>query len=291
MSKIDIYKMVTDRIVEELEKGNVPWEWCIPWHGVRSGAFNRISKKSYSLLNQMLLKHNNDDVKDYATYNQWQQLGGKIRKGEKAEFVVFWKILSKEEINESGEKVVKNIPILKYYNVFHISQVDGVEPLPQEKLQDIEPIVEVDKILNDYISRENIKFEQTASNEAYYSPNRDLIHLPLMEQFKTIEEYYSTLAHEAIHSSMLESRCNRPQKNMCRNSESYSMEELVAECGSAMILNSLGIETANSFKNSVAYLKSWISILKNDSKFIVSASSKAEKAARYILGESIELGE
>ena len=95
MSRIDVYEMVTNRIVEELENGNVPWEWCIPWHGVRSGAFNRISKKSYSLLNQMLLKHNNDELKEYATYNQWQQLGGKVRKGEKAEFIVFWKMLSK----------------------------------------------------------------------------------------------------------------------------------------------------------------------------------------------------
>jgi antirestriction protein ArdC len=91
--------MVTDRIIEELEKGRIPWNK--PWTGVRSGAFNRISKKPYSLLNQMLLKHDGE----YATFKQWSELGGKIRKGEKSEIVVFWKIVEKEETNDNGETV------------------------------------------------------------------------------------------------------------------------------------------------------------------------------------------
>ena len=81
----NVYQLVTDRIIEELQKGNIPWEK--PWTGVRSGAFNRISKKPYSLLNQMLLKHEGE----YATFKQWSELGGKIRKGEKSEIVVLRK--------------------------------------------------------------------------------------------------------------------------------------------------------------------------------------------------------
>ena len=53
--KTNVYQMVTDRIMAELEKGVIPWKK--PWAGVRSGAFNRVSRKPYSLLNQMLLKH------------------------------------------------------------------------------------------------------------------------------------------------------------------------------------------------------------------------------------------
>lgn len=133
--KSNVYQMVTDRIIEELEKGLIPWNK--PWTGVRSGAFNRISKKPYSLINQMLLKHNGE----YATFKQWQDLGGHVRKGEKSEIVVFWKIYEKEEINDNGEKEIKKIPLLRYYNVFHISQVEGVEPLPKEKLNnDIEQL-------------------------------------------------------------------------------------------------------------------------------------------------------
>lgn len=45
-----VYEMVTDRIIEQLESGIIPWEK--PWTGIRSGAFNRISKKSYSLFTE-----------------------------------------------------------------------------------------------------------------------------------------------------------------------------------------------------------------------------------------------
>lgn len=267
----NVYEIVTNRIIEQLEKGVIPWEK--PWTGIRSEAYNRITKRSYSLLNQMLLKYDGE----YATFKQWQELGGHVRKDEKSEIVVFWKMLPVEEENKEGEKVKKTIPLLRYYNVFHISQVEDIEPLPKEELKEIEPIEEVEKILIDYVTREGIKLEHTASNEAYYRPSTDTIHLPLMEQFKNITEYYGTFAHEAIHSTMTTSRCNRKEDNK------LVAEELVAEIGRANILNILGIETNHSFRNTTAYIQSWLQVLKNDVKFIVSASSKAEKATKYIL--------
>ena len=284
MSK-NVYEMVTERIIEQLEQGIIPWEK--PWSGVREGAFNRISKKSYSLLNQMMLKHDGE----YATFKQWTDLGGHICKGEKSEIIVFWKIYPIEEVQEDGLKVVKQIPLLKYINVFHISQVDGVEPLPKEDLHDIEPIEKAESILQDYWTREQIKVEHVKGNKAFYSPMLDMIQLPLFEQFKDANEYYSTAYHESIHSTMKESRCNRAEerkdKLVAFGSEEYSKEELVAELGSASIMNMLGIETRKSFRNSSAYIQSWLRVLKNDVKFIVSASSKAEKAINYILNTEL----
>lgn len=276
--------MVTNRIIEQLESGVIPWEK--PWSGVRSGAFNRVSKKSYSLLNQMLLGKDGD----WASFKQWTDLGGHIRKGEKSSIVVFWKILPVEEMQEDGSKVVKQIPLLKYINVFHISQVDGVEPLPKEELHDIKPIEKAESILIDYWTRENIKVEHIKGNKAFYSPMLDMIQLPLFEQFKQSEEYYSTAFHESVHSTMKESRCNRAEerknKLVAFGSEEYSKEELVAEIGSANLMNIIGIETKKSFRNSTAYIQSWLRVLRNDNKFIVSASSKAEKAVEYILNEA-----
>lgn len=276
----NVYEMVTQRIIEELEQGIIPWNK--PWTGVRGGAFNRISKKPYSLINQMMLRHDGE----YASYKQWQSVGGQVRKGEKSEIVVFWKMLQKKEQNEDGDEVVRAIPVLKYFSVFHISQVDGVEPLEKPELnEEIEPLDEADDVLMGYINREGIKFEQEASNEAYYAPLRDLIHLPLIEQFSDAAEYYSVAFHEATHSTMKETRCNRPQKMAAFGTENYSKEELVAEIGSATMLNILGIETKGTFKNNTAYIQNWLQVLKNDNRFIVSASSKAEKAVKYILGD------
>ncbi len=279
-----VYEMVTERIIEQLEKGVIPWEK--PWTGIKSGAYNRVSKKSYSLLNQMLLKHDGE----YATFKQWQDLGGHVRKGEKSEIVVFWKIQPIEEVKEDGTKEVKQIPLLRYFNVFHISQVEGVEPLSKDALNDIEPIEKADNVLHNYWTKESITVEHTASNKAYYLPTLDLIHLPLLEQFKNANEYYSTAFHESVHSTMKKSRCNRAEDRKGRlvafGSNEYSKEELVAEIGSVSLMNILGIETNKSFRNSNAYIQNWLSVLKNDVKFIVSASSKAEKAVDYILGEA-----
>ena len=284
MAKTNVYEMVTERIIAELEKGIIPWEK--PWTGVRDGAFNRITKRPYSLINQMLLLHRGE----YATFKQWSDLGGHVRKGEKSEIVVFWKILVQVEVSEeTGEKEIKKIPLLRYYNVFHISQVDGVEPLAPEQLNDeVEPIEEADKIITDYITREHLNFIECKSNKAYYSPAADTVKVPLKEQYDLINEYYSTTYHELIHSTGHKNRLNRLQTGAIAafGSEDYSKEELVAEIGSATIMNMLGIETTKTFRNSTAYIQSWLQVLRNDNKFIISASSKAEKAVNYIMNQA-----
>lgn len=278
----NVYQMVTDRIIAELEKERIPWRKC--WSGTRSGAYNRITKKPYSLMNQMLLGQSGE----WATYKQWQELGGHIRKGEKASFVTFWKIQQVEETNEDGETVTKQIPLLRYYNVFHISQVDGVEPLEKPELNTVEPIAEAERIKEAYKEREHIQIKEIVSNDAFYSPASDYIQVPCREQYKEANEFYSTLFHEMIHSTGHKCRLNRltTGANARFGSQVYSKEELCAELGSAIILNQLGIETPQTFKNSAAYIQNWLQVLKNDNKFIVSAASKAEKAVNYIMAEA-----
>ena len=100
-------------------------------------------------------------------------------------------------------------------------------------------------------------------------------------------KYYSTTFHEITHSTGHKTRLDRLQTGQVAafGSEEYSKEELVAEIGSATLMNLLGIETVKTFRNTAAYIQSWLNVLKNDNKFIVSASSKAEKAVNFILGE------
>lgn len=279
--KKSVYEMITERIIEQLENGVIPWQK--PWSGTHSGAYNRISNRPYSLLNQLLLKHGGE----YATFKQWSGLGGKIRKGEKSEIVTFWKIQQIEEINEDGEKTIKQLPLLRYYNVFHISQVDGVEPKEQLKISNLESIEEAENIKNEYMNREHLKIFETVTNKAFYTPTFDYIEVPCKEQYQNIEEFYSTLFHEMIHSTGHKNRLGRLETGASAHfgSKTYSKEELVAELGSAALVNMLGIETGKSFRNSGAYIQNWLQALKNDNKFIVSASSKAEKAVKYILNE------
>ena len=57
----DIYAAVTERIIQQLEQGLIPWEK--PWTGTQGGAISGTTGKPYSLLNQMLLE------KDGTYYN------------------------------------------------------------------------------------------------------------------------------------------------------------------------------------------------------------------------------
>lgn len=280
MASLNVYEMVTERIIKQLEEGTVPWQK--PWGGVMTGAFNRVSKRPYSIINQMLLEHTGE----YASWNQWKNLGGHIKKGAKAEIVVFWKIIDVEEKNDKGEIEKKKLPLLRYYNVFHISQVEGVEPLKEKLNTEIEPIEEADRIIKNYVDREQLVFNECKSNKAYYAPLIDTVVVPLKEQFMNAPEWYGTTFHELVHSSGSKNRLNRLETSNLASfgSETYSKEELVAEIGSASILNYLGIETKGTFQNSASYIESWLQVLRNDNKFIVSASSKAEKAVNYILG-------
>ena len=273
---MDIYAEITNRIMDQMNQGIIPWQK--PW--IASGsAISHTTGKPYSLLNQMLLGR----AGEYATFKQVQQEGGWVRKGEKASMVVFWKWIDKED-EETGE--VKQVPFLRYYNVFHIDQCEGLEakhskPLPNSANAD----AAAEAIIADYVKREGVTLEHQQGDRAFYRPSTDTITLPMMRQFNETAEYYSTAFHEMTHSTGHAKRLDRLEKTAFFGSDAYSKEELIAEIGAAALVNRCGLETTKSFRNSAAYIQSWLQDLKNDKSFIVSAAGKAEKAVTLILGE------
>ena len=197
--------------------------------------------------------------------------------------VVFWKWIEQED-EDTGEK--KEIPFLRYYNVFHIDQCEGLkarhaEPLPQA----VNPDQTAEAIIRNYLTASGVKLAHQEGNRAFYRPSTDSITLPLLTQFKATSEYYSTTFHEMVHSTGHKSRLDRLEKTAFFGSEAYSKEELIAEIGAAALVNHVGLETASSFRNNAAYVQNWLQVLKNDKRFIVSAASKAEKAVGLILGQ------
>ena len=275
---MDIYSEVTSRIIAEMEKGIIPWEK--PW--IASGnCVSHATGKAYSLLNQMLLGRPGE----YVTFNQCQQEGGKVKKGEKAKMVVFWKWIEQED-EETGEK--KEVPFLRYFNVFHIDQCEGLtakfaQPLPQTAEALPETKVAED-LIYEYLSRESNTLTHQEGDRAFYRPSTDEVVLPIRKQFMSTAEYYSTVFHELTHSTGHASRLNRLTQAAFFGSEDYSKEELVAEIGAAVLVNHVGLETSNSIRNSAAYIQNWLKVLRDDKRFIVSASGRAEKAVNLILG-------
>lgn len=290
----DAYQMVTDRICEMLEQGFIPWDK--PWAMANSCAWSGISGEPYSLLNQFLLadpgkKYKNFDevIKDIAgewvTFKQAVDRGGNVKKGEHGRKIVFFKMVSEKD--EDGEETGKFHPFITWATVFKISQCEGVEQKYHKDagmLYTFNANQTADNVANEYIQREGITFKTRESNRAFYSPESDTVVLPLPEQFQNNSEYYSTLFHELTHSTGHPKRLNRISKTAAFGKDEYSVEELVAEIGSASIMATLGLENDSTFKNSTAYIQNWLKALKNDKRMIVTASARAEKAIKYILG-------
>lgn len=277
---MNLYDEITRRIMEQLEQGIIPWQK--PWIG-SSSAISHVTGKPYSLLNQMLL----GCPGEYVTFRQCQQEGGRVRKGEKGSMVVFWKWIEQED-KESGEK--KSIPLLRYYNVFHIEQCEGLTARYMQEAPANPATADeaADKIITAYCSHEGVKLIHEEGDHAFYHPSTDSITVPHMRQFSATAEYYSTLFHEMTHSTGHKSRLDRLDHVAAFGSEDYSKEELIAEIGAAALVNQAGLETASSFRNSAAYIQNWLSVLRNDKRFIVSAAGKAEKAVKLILNHISE---
>jgi antirestriction protein ArdC len=279
-----ICQMVTDRLIEEMEKGIIPWNK--PWHGT-SSCISHTTGKPYSLVNQFVL----GAPGEYITFNQCKAEGGSVKKGAKGKPVVFWKQTKiTEKDPETGEEKEKLIPLLKYYTVFHINDCENIKAKwdVADERPHANPIEEAEAIVTTYENREQLRIDRTdISDRAYYSPSRDYISVPSIEQYTETAEYYSTLFHEMTHSTGHTSRLNRfTGKAACAafGSEEYSKEELIAEIGAASLVNYCGIENKSSFRNSAAYLQGWLRALKNDPSLIISAAGKAEKAFTYIVG-------
>lgn len=272
-TKKTVYEIVTDRILELLAAGVVPWRR--PW--VVNGAVNWLTQRPYRGINTLLLPPG-----EYATYKQITEAGGSV-KGAKTHIVVFWRWLNKED-EETGE--TEKIPLLRFYRVFDIKDCKGIKSKRKEVSFDHDPIAEAEAIVTGYVDAPPIGF---TSGRAYYMPVPDRVSVPPLQDYPKAEEYYSTLFHELAHSTGHKSRLNRPgiEEYAAFGDENYSKEELVAEIGAAMLCATCGIDNS-TIENSASYIQSWHRKLKNDPTLIVKAAGQAQKATDYILGTTFE---
>jgi antirestriction protein ArdC len=286
MAKKSVHEIVTDRILEALEAGTVPWRR--PWRDA-GAPVNLVSAKAYRGINPWLLELTaaaaGYDSPVWATFNQWKAAGGSVRKGEKGTLITFWKTLERK--NAAGELEPGRVPLLRYYYVFNLAQIDGEPKIPAKtralleaagEPMPFEPSDVADAIVRGMPRRPAIG----SSSSAWYSPDRDTVGMPARESFESPAHYYATLFHELTHSTAHESRVGRPIDSFSASAESYAREELIAEIGAALMLAYAGIDSSEVFENSVAYIAGWRRALTNDPRLIVSAAAAAQKAADYI---------
>ncbi len=288
----DLYREVTDKIIGMIENGVAPWRRTWSTYGL---ARNYATGHIYTGINLLLMNNTPHPIPYFMTFNQIQERGAQIRKGAKAQMVIYFNVyykdandrnLSKYEAQAraaNGEEI-QVLKFIKYYNVFNIADIEGMEfEIPEMELKPNEKMEKCEAIIQGMPNRPELR--SVDGNRAFYSPMLDFVNMPAIEQFETAEDYYATFFHELTHATGHASRLKReevmnPQKF---GSQPYSREELVAEMGASFLCSSVQIDYDAITENSAAYLAGWLKILKADSKFIFKAAAEAQKAADYIL--------
>jgi len=281
MSK-DVYAIVTDAIMEALERGTVPWSR--PWKSLGGVPTSLATGKPYRGVNVFLLTLQSA-AKGYTspywlTFKQAKERGGSVRKGEKGTQVILWKPVKPKE----GDDDAKPYMLLRYFTVFNAEQCDGITVPETEPVLEHDPIADAQKIADRFIGVLNGPSLAHGGDSAHYSPARDAVQMPLMGAFSTPEHYYGTLFHELAHSTGHASRLNRSTlaEPTPFGTPDYSREELIAEMTAAFLCGETGIEV--NVEHHASYVASWLKVLKGDTKLVVQAAAAAQKATDCVLG-------
>ena len=283
----DVYQMVTNTIIEQLEQGVIPWQPS--WNGSTgqlplSLPANKVTGNYYRGINIVLLwsaaMKNKFATSEWASFKQWSSKNEYVRKGEKGSFVIYYDTIEKEEDGET-----KKIPFIKTSYVFNRCQLNSyvapkiVNPDLQPSL--FEKIDPIDAFL------ENTKAViETWDGDPCYNVTEDMVKVPYPEKFvhtatcTATEGFYSTMLHELVHWSGAKHRLNRTGGKKFGD-QAYAVEELVAEFGAAFLCAGFGIATVENAEHA-SYIDHWLKVLKEDKQCVVSAASEASKTVEYL---------
>ena len=292
--RADVYDRVTNQIIDQLEKGIVPW--ACPWDSGKALAamsvglpLNGHTGKRYSGINILLLWGAAADggfsINRWLTFKQAKALGGHVKKDEKSTPIVYADTFTPKDEREraaaDGEEA-RRVGFLKSYNVFNVTQCDGLPPalyLEDAPLPEREAIAHADE----FIKNTGADF-RTGGPKAFYVPSLDYIQVPPQTAFRNQIDYYRTCFHELGHWTGAKKRCDR-QLTGSFGSHAYAFEELVAEMSAAFTCAAQGIVPTVRHAD---YIGSWLGVLKNDKRAVFRAARLATTACDYLHSFQIE---
>ncbi|WP_052600015.1 ArdC family protein [Aureispira sp. CCB-QB1] len=292
--RVDFYRVVTRRIIEELQQGKIPWRRTLS-HPYTGFAKNFFSSRKYRGINWLLLNlMTSHEVPFYLTWNQVQKLGGNVLKGTKANEVFYFNSYYRNRAGhlisvvqakqlEARHEEVQRISYLKKHHVFNIAYTRGIVWEAPEERHKKDVISHCDLILDALKEAPILKHQEDF--DAYYNPVLDHIVLPKFKAFNDPETYYVLLFHHLIHWTGNIKRLARPgiMDNTLGETSIYVEESLIAELGACMLTAIVGIEQLTQLEEGSDYISSWLQALEEDKRFIFRVASRAQQAVDYIL--------
>jgi len=300
MSKIEkmtFADKIAAELIDRLEAGTAPWQIPFKPGEAWTAPYNAKTGQTYRGANSLWLGMQGHDDPRWLTYNQAKDLGAQVRKGAHGATIQYYKFVDEKVKRDDKGMPVKGAdgkseketsrrerPIISTAVVFNASQIDGLPPLPK--------LDETAKPFINHAAAEHILKESGAEIQfndrqgAFYHPGRDFISLPNKGRFVDESAFYATALHELGHWTGHESRLARDMSGGF-GSINYAKEELRAEISSMMVGRELNI--GHDPGQHAAYVKSWVSVLKDDPKEILRAAADAEKIRNMVMNYARDL--
>ena len=229
----------------------------------------------------------------WATYKQISEMGGQVRKGEKATHVLFYKFDDQKKEQEQpdrpategkAERESTRPPMVRCYAVFNVEQADGLklDRTGDDRAQ--EPEWKAHQTAERVIQESGIHVAHVRGDRAFYNLQTDKVTLPEREQFASANGYYQTALHELGHATGHPARMDRDTLKAGAGkfgSVEYAREELRAEMSAMMTGERVGVGHDGS--RGAAYVEGWLKALDQDPKEIYKAAADAQKISDYLL--------
>ena len=286
--RVDPVQQLADKLIEQMEASEAPWQK--PWEASLTPApYNASTNKPYRGFNNLNLALSGHLDPRWMTFKQAKDLGYSVRKGEKGTPLLFYNFHKEEAQRDANGRIMKDEqgktikqkvqlerPIVRIFYVFNGEQIEGLPPYEIPKRNEVKNNERIEALL----TKSGAEIVHEHGDRAFYRPSEDKIVLPLKEQFKSTEHYYSTALHELGHWTGHESRLDRGFTNNISR-EDYAREELRAEISSMLVGQELGLRHDPS--NHIAYTKDWIQLLKDEPKEILYAVRDAQKIFDHVM--------
>lgn len=263
----NVYDIVTARIIEQLEKGIIPW--C---KNINALPKNLITLKPYRGVNVLLLTAMDFKQPYFLSTNQLKELGGTLKENEKPTPVVYWK-----KFGENDRSV------LRYFNVYNVAQCEGIHADRFHTVAETKDKIELCKEI--VLNMPNKPDIIQNSELSFYSAKSDYVAMQPEHFFRNADEYYSMLFQHLLQSTGCDKRLNRREFYDYFNSTStdeFHIEKLIVQIGTFIIKAHCGISGSDADKSTHSVL-AYLEKLRVDSKLIVYACFRAQQAVDYIL--------
>jgi antirestriction protein ArdC len=285
-----VYERVTQSILHALDRGVVPWRR--PWTVTAAPPANLLTHRPYRGINAVVTWFGGYESPYWVTWLQAEQLGGRIKKGERGTPIMFFRLMDDNgrfpsdsvecedhvDDDQKASSPGKRRALVRYTHVWNVMQTERLDGhVPSGEKPCLPPDDRAEEVLSAWGDRPRTLH---GYRQASYDPRADVIRMPPRDSFSSVAGYYSTRFHEATHATGHPSRLARFDLDAPLppfGSEDYSREELIAELGAAFLSGTVGLGVDVEVESSACYIAHWLKVLKEDRRFLVKAASQAQR--------------